>query len=82
MSNVWNMPAAMAMLYPSRAAVRPGLNVLLQGWSTQHTPQIDTMTQTTYNNMMTYNQSSRLNNDATYHAYQKSCPLVGAVSQI
>ncbi len=26
-------------------------------------------------------QSSRLNNDATY-AYQKSCPLVGAVSQI
>ncbi len=27
-------------------------------------------------------QSSRLNNDATYHAYQKSCPLVGAESQI
>ena len=27
-------------------------------------------------------QSSRLNNDATYHAFKKSCPLVGAVSQI
>ncbi len=27
-------------------------------------------------------QSSRLINDATYHAYKKSCPLVGAVSQI
>ncbi len=26
-------------------------------------------------------QSLRLNNDATYHAYQKSCPLVGAESQ-
>ncbi len=27
-------------------------------------------------------QSSRLNNNATYHAYKKSCPLVSAVSQI
>ncbi len=28
------------------------------------------------------NQSSRLNNDVTYHAYQNNAPLVSAVSQI
>ncbi len=29
-----------------------------------------------------FKQSSRLNNDATYHAYQNNAPLVSAVSQI